>query len=86
MTIEFDPVPYTGAAHVEAQQRCHCVIHRAVDGAKVGRVVDALNHARRVNDPAALPILLLQLGGPCCLPAVPDSDELARLRANADHA
>jgi hypothetical protein len=55
-------------AHHSAQDACHHLIHCAVDATTRRLVVQALDSARTVGDVAAVPLLLAQLTGPCCLP------------------
>jgi hypothetical protein len=58
-------------AHHTAQDACHHLIHCAVDATTRRLVVQALDCARTVGDIAAVPLLLAQLTGPCCLPPQP---------------
>jgi hypothetical protein len=55
-------------AHHTAQDACRHLIHCAVDATTRRRVAEALDYARTVGDLAAVPLLLAQLTGPCCLP------------------
>jgi hypothetical protein len=57
--------------HHQAQDACRHVNHCAVDATTRRRVVEALDSARTVGDVAAVPLLLAQLTGPCCLPPEP---------------
>ena len=58
-------------AHRQAQGTCGHLFHCAVDATTRRRVVEALDYARGVGDVAAVPVLLAQLTGPCCLPPEP---------------
>ncbi|MFF4504856.1 hypothetical protein [Streptomyces sp. NPDC001401] len=44
---------------------CFCVIAHAVTAADRERIRNAIDYAREVGDLEALPLLLLQLTGPC---------------------
>lgn len=57
-------------AHHAAQDACRHLIHCAVDATTRRLVLQALDSARTVGDIAAVPLLLAQLTGPCCLPPV----------------
>jgi hypothetical protein len=61
--------PYGHPAHHAAQAACHHVIHCAVDAPTREGVTENIDYARKVGDMAVLPILLVQLAGPCRLPA-----------------
>lgn len=58
-------------AHRDAQDGCRHVVACAVDSGTRRRVSEGLEYARRVGDAPAIPLLLAQLTGPCCLPPNP---------------
>jgi hypothetical protein len=59
---------FTSDAHRTAQNSCLCLIACAVDGTTRKAVCEQLDYARRVGDVGAIPLLIAQLTGPCCLP------------------
>ena len=64
---EFDWARFDTDAHKAAQAACMCWIRCAVDGPTRSAVARQLDIERRLVTPA-VPLLVAQLTGRCCLP------------------
>jgi hypothetical protein len=62
-------------AHRSAQAACRHLIRCAVDATIRRQVSQGLEYARHVGDAVAVPLMLAQLTGPCCLPPKPEPEQ-----------